>query len=792
MSGNQFVVSSLQELSTALADANGGDVIKVAPGNYGDWQIRNVNFSEKVLITSLDPNDRANFNQTLNIFDSSNIKFEAIDFVRTEVSDDGYNPQLGLWGVDGISFSDMVVSGVLKNGLPHEGGIVIRSGSQNVLIEDADISHTSGRAINILGESQYITIKDSVIHDVRSDGIQIGTNTGEDPIRFITIQNNKFLNFVQAGNDHPDMIQIFSIEDGIVGATDITIQGNVFSNDEEFTHTMLMSKMDRFVISDNIIANGHLHGISFHDAFNGVVSNNILVPSVDGAEKFANGIPQLRIADSTNVTVENNIVVEPIYYENNNNLQESGNILLSNDPSDPNYFKTYFTNLGVDVVKLQLGEVQTLPSFDSFPRLIGDIDGDGSSDLVGFGVSSTLVSLSNGDGTFGSIEAGLENFAKAQGWSSYEQFPRLLADIDGDGNDDIVGFGAGSTITALSNGDGRFAPARSAVNDFSSDQGWSSYDDFPRLLGDIDGDGDDDIVGFGATITLTGLSNGYGTFTSVKPGVNNFSKDQGWSSFDEYPRLLGDFDGDGNTDVVGFGANATLVALSNGDGTFDTAKSVLNDFSKAQGWRSFEEFPRAVGDVNGDGNYDLIGFGYDATLVALSNGDGTFSNARSVVDNFSTVEGWSSYDSFPRFVDDVNGDGSDDLIGFGANNTFAALSNGDGTFGEIQPIPNDFGNGQDWATFDTFAGSEGNAAIQASLVGDTFVFADDGFGERTITDFDEGIDLLDLSRTSYQFDDLEILSNNNGGDTFIDAPGGNSITLVGVSSNLIDQSDFIF
>ena len=58
------------------------------------------------------------------------------------------------------------------------------------------------------------------------------------------------------------------------------------------------------------------------------------------------------------------------------------------------------------------------------------------------------------------------------------------------------------------------------------------------------------------------------------------------------------------------------MALSNGSG-FALVSSVTSDFSYNQGWR-MDTYPRLVGDVNGDGKVDLVGFGYAGAVVATA------------------------------------------------------------------------------------------------------------------------------------------------------------------------------
>ena len=88
----------------------------------------------------------------------------------------------------------------------------------------------------------------------------------------------------------------------------------------------------------------------------------------------------------------------------------------------------------------------------------------------------------------------------AGSWKSNDHFPRELADVNGDGKVDIVGFGGTGVYLALGNGDGSFKPIVADLQAFGSDPsagGWFSEDRFPRHLADVNHDGAADIVGFG-------------------------------------------------------------------------------------------------------------------------------------------------------------------------------------------------------------------------------------------------------------------------------------------------------
>jgi hypothetical protein len=328
-------------------------------------------------------------------------------------------------------------------------------------------------------------------------------------------------------------------------------------------------------------------------------------------------------------------------------------------------------------------------SNDTFPRHLADTTGDGAVELVGFGSDGVFVSLNNGSGSFAAHTLKLAQFgqsAAAGGWSSDNIFHRELGDVTGDGRADIVGFGGGGVFVSVNDGAGNFAPHTVTLAQFGQAAGfggWTSQDEFPRHLADVNGDNRADIVGFGGSGVFVSLATGGGNFTPHTLVLQQFGAAAGaggWTSDNTYHRELADLNGDNMDDIIGFGEAGVYVSLATGGGNFAPHVFTLGQFgagASAGGWTSQNLFPRHVADVNGDTFADIVGFGGTGVHVALGNGNGTFQPGILDLGDFATAAGgWTSDDTFPRRLGDVNDDGKADIVGFGEASVIVSLSNG--------------------------------------------------------------------------------------------------------------------
>lgn len=201
-----------------------------------------------------------------------------------------------------------------------------------------------------------------------------------------------------------------------------------------------------------------------------------------------------------------------------------------------------------------------------------------------------------------------------------------------------------------------------------------------RKLADVNGDGRADIVGFGWDGTYVSLAKTKDQITDdlpvfhwpIKALPDAFCSSGEWKE-DTYPRELADINGDGRADIVGFGSPGVSVALATGDPKrpFDKERFVLKSFGydySAGGWL-VGKHPRMLDDVNGDGKADIVGFASDGVLVALAKDNDDHDHPFNEPERWIYAYGYQStgwrVNKHPRMLADVNGDKKADIVGFG-------------------------------------------------------------------------------------------------------------------------------
>ncbi len=321
-------------------------------------------------------------------------------------------------------------------------------------------------------------------------------------------------------------------------------------------------------------------------------------------------------------------------------------------------------------------------------RWIVDINGDGSGDLVGQGDGGIIVSYSNGfipsdrartkNDQFGASSMIIPDFGVGNNstWSNTDKCPVLFGDINGDGFTDVVGIDDISCRVYLNNnGVFEYFGSKPYITAFLEDEVVFRYELF-----DIDLDGKDELVRITGNLRESlhpGLYLEYIRIdayydldncsvcarlmnsiyflhtTTVGEGVRNLG------TVDDH--LFGDLNNDGFLDMVAMNRNSLDVHYFR-NGVFSSESDFsINEFSLIKGYGNLHRNPVSLGDINGDGLLDIIGFaGFDVVpnsklLVLLNTGNGFVRKEWGTWNNDNTPN------KALKTLCDLNGDGISDI-----------------------------------------------------------------------------------------------------------------------------------
>ena len=318
----------------------------------------------------------------------------------------------------------------------------------------------------------------------------------------------------------------------------------------------------------------------------------------------------------------------------------------------------------------------------------GDLDRDGKLDLVVMLPSYTRagVLLGNGDGTFGPYTEVVNNPSAAY-YNGY-----TVADLDGADGPDLVLTNYGQRRLEVFRNDGTGALVKAAdlatYHPSPGSPGSGTEDPFGNWVGDFTGDGKADILyrarngdGGGGLGLWVGAGDA-ATFT-YQAAATGFAQTP--VTGDQPPA---DLDGDGDLDVVfghADGYYGVTVARNNGDGTF-AARTYQAEADYAAGWRNQTALAGVlVGDYNRDGLVDLVAAssrrgGNDnapaGVSVILADAPGVFAGPADLLKGGQALE--------MVLTGDLNNDGNADLLVGDGGGFSTRLGRGDGTFGAAQ------------------------------------------------------------------------------------------------------------
>ncbi|SNR71926.1 right-handed parallel beta-helix repeat-containing protein [Puniceibacterium sediminis] len=368
-----LTVSSLAELHTALANAQGGETILLEGGNYGDLYIGaksgyDVTFPDNVTIASADPSNPATFSG-LDVRDAANLTFDGILFDYTfEAGDPIWLRPFSVTDSDNITIRNSTFDGDLAQGVSdiadgYGYGIGLSlKGTTGATIENNEIFNFH-RGLTVT-ESGDVTVRGNDVHSIRSDGMDFSEITGA------LIEDNYLHDFrgsLESG-DHRDMIQFWT-KGTDAPSTDITIRGNtldigegdatqsIFMRNDQVDQGLAGSEMfySNILIEDNVIVNGHMHGITVGETNGLVIRGNSVLHAdggaVDGLDESYE-IPKINVAPtSTGVLIQSNATAEITGWSDQSDwMVDNNGFVQDQDSAADGFYGDVFLNSSLTAV----------------------------------------------------------------------------------------------------------------------------------------------------------------------------------------------------------------------------------------------------------------------------------------------------------------------------------------------------------------------------------------------------------------------------------------------------------
>lgn len=211
-----------------------------------------------------------------------------------------------------------------------------------------------------------------------------------------------------------------------------------------------------------------------------------------------------------------------------------------------------------------------------------DMDNDGRKDLIGINKSTTTAPTAASLVFYKRTASGYVTTPVVSSLgSSFTTFAMVVGDINGDGNLDLLNTDTNAapfTVTAyFGNGSGGFTAGPTTTVGYSG----------IFHIGDLNGDGKGDLVSSsssGVGYHLLQMDGTFGPYVNISPGQFLIAR-------------LADFNADGKLDVLTWSHPAGTIMINQGSGNF-TPGATTNVFHS--------QVPDFIVDVNGDGRPDIV------------------------------------------------------------------------------------------------------------------------------------------------------------------------------------------
>ena len=295
-----------------------------------------------------------------------------------------------------------------------------------------------------------------------------------------------------------------------------------------------------------------------------------------------------------------------------------------------------------------------------------DMDGDGDMDIVSSSANDNTIAWYENDGNANPTWAAADIATSANSAKSV-----FVADMDGDGDMDILSASYNDNTIAWYENNGAADPTWTATDIATSAAGALSV-----YAADMDGDGDMDIVSAGFSDN------------TIAWYENNGAADPTWAAADIATSANGaagvfaaDMDGDGDMDIVSASSNDNTIAWYENNGAADPTWTAADIVTNAGFARDIH-----AADLDGDGDMDIVSADFGDNTIAWYENNGAADptwTAANIVTNANAPHS--------VFVADMDGDGDMDIVSADSGDNTIAWYESVITYGQednVNPMTN--------------------------------------------------------------------------------------------------------
>ena len=271
-----------------------------------------------------------------------------------------------------------------------------------------------------------------------------------------------------------------------------------------------------------------------------------------------------------------------------------------------------------------------------------DMDGDGDMDIISASYNDDTIAWYENNGAADPSWTASDIATSADGARSV-----FAADLDGDGDMDIVSASVNDDTIAWYKNNGAADPSFTAADIATNADGAYSV-----FAADMDGDGDMDIVSASYNDdTIAWYENNGASNPSWTKAVIATSADGPWSVY------AADMDGDGDMDIVSASSYDDTIAWYENNGASDPSWTAADIATSAESATSVY-----VADIDGDGDMDIISSSQSDNTIAWYENNGASDPSFTAADIATDKDGAMSV-----FAADMDGDGDMDIVSASAN-----------------------------------------------------------------------------------------------------------------------------